>query len=108
MPRHAARPIFAPPMVTGGVAIGQFVNFKIALQIKGHVPNLASAAERACACSWIRSSMSAARELIGPLCPEETDVMSKGMDQKKQDKKKPAKSLKEKRAEKQAKRASRG
>ncbi len=34
--------------------------------------------------------------------------MSKGMDQKKEGKKKPAKSLKEKRAEKQAKRASRG
>lgn len=33
--------------------------------------------------------------------------MSKGMDRKKEDRKKPAKSLKEKRAEKQAKRANR-
>ena len=34
--------------------------------------------------------------------------MSKGMDQKKQDKKKPAKSLDEKRAAKKAKKAARG
>jgi hypothetical protein len=34
--------------------------------------------------------------------------MSKGMNQKKQDKKKPAKSLKEKRADKKAKKADRG
>lgn len=34
--------------------------------------------------------------------------MSKGMDRKKEERKKPAKTLKEKRAEKQAKRANRG
>lgn len=41
-----------------------------------------------------------------PMTNPET-TMSKGMDRKKEDRKKPAKSLKEKRAEKQAKRANR-
>ena len=36
------------------------------------------------------------------------NAMSKGLDRKKEDKKKPAKTLKEKRAEKHAKKASRG
>jgi hypothetical protein len=46
--------------------------------------------------------------ICGPTVELPEETMSKGLNQKKDAKKKPAKSMKEKRAEKQAKRQSRG